>query len=211
MSPVGSALQREDGPPVILASASRVRADMLKTAGIEVAVQPAAVDEGEIKASFKSAGAAATEAAVALAELKADRVSRMVPENAIVLGADQILTCDDAWFDKPPGRAAARDQMERLSGRTHELHTAVVAFRGRARIWHHLDRTRLWMRDLSPAFLDAYLGAVGDDLMQTVGGYHMERLGPHLFDKIEGDFFAVLGLPLLPTLAFLRDQGVLKA
>lgn len=211
LSSVGSALQRDDGPPVILASASRTRADMFKAVGIEVAIQPSAVDEDEVKASFKSAGGAATEAAVALAELKAGRVSRMVSENAIVLGADQILTCGDDWFDKPTDRTAAREQMERLSGRTHELHTAVVAFRGGARIWHHLDRTRLWMRDLSPTFLDAYLNVVGDDAMQTVGGYHMERLGPHLFDKIEGDFFAVLGLPLLPTLAFLRDQGGLKA
>lgn len=184
---------------------------MLKAAGIDVMIQPAAVDEGEIKASFKAAGGSPGDAAVALAELKADRVARALPEQAIVLGADQILTSGQEWFDKPVDLDAARRQLESLGGQPHQLHTAVVAFRGRARIWHHLDQTRLWMRPLSPAFLDVYLAEVDEAILETVGGYHIERLGPHLFSRIEGDHFSILGLPLLPTLGFLRDQGVLVA
>ena len=185
---------------------------MLEAAGIETVLQPAAVDEGEIKDSFKAAGGSAGgEAAVALAELKADRVAIGARPEAVVLGGDQILTCEGDWFDKPPDRDAARAQLERLSGKPHELHTAVVAFRNGVRIWHHLTLNRLWMRDLSPAFLDHYLDAIGDDALETVGGYHIERLGPHLFTRIEGDHFSILGLPLLPTLAFLRDQGCIAA
>lgn len=204
-----SGLQRADAPPVVLASASRTRADLLEAAGIEAKSQAAAVDEAEIKVSFRAAGGSAAEAAVALAELKAERVSRMAPPTAIVLGADQILTAERVWFDKPTDQDVARKQLEQLSGQPHQLHTAVVAFRNGVRVWHHLDLTRLWMRDLSPAFLDRYLQAIGDDVMQTVGGYHMERFGPHLFSRIEGDHFSILGLPLLPVLDFLRAQGVL--
>ena len=201
----------QDAPPLILASASRARAAMFKAAGVDVALQPAAVDESEVKMSFKAAGGSAGEASIALAELKASRVAASAPPQAIVLGADQILTCEDAWFDKPPDRKAAREQLARLADKPHELHTAVVAFRGGARIWHHLTLTRLWMRPLSSDFLDGYLDAVGDAALETVGGYHIERLGPHLFSRIDGDHFSILGLPLLPTLAFLRDQGVLAA
>lgn len=200
-----------DGPKVVLASASRARADMLAAAGVEIATKAAAVDEAEIKVSFKAAGGSPGEAAIALADLKAERVASALPAETIVLGADQILTSEQAWFDKPVDLDAARRQLERLSGLPHQLHTAVVAFRGGARIWHHLDLTRLWMRPLSPAFLDAYLTSVGDAVLETVGGYHIERLGPHLFSRIEGDHFSILGLPLLPTLGFLRDQGVVSA
>lgn len=199
----------EDGPRLILASASRTRAAMFEAAGVEIMPQPSAVDESEVKASFKAAGGTAGEAAVALAELKAGRVAISAPPDAVVLGADQILTCDDAWFDKPIDREIARQQLSTLAGKPHELHTAIVAFRGGARIWHHLDLTRLWMRPLSDDFLDRYLDVIGEDALETVGGYHIERLGPHLFSRIDGDHFSILGLPLLPTLAFLRDQGVL--
>lgn len=199
----------DDAPPLILASASQARAAMFEAAGVGVVLQPAAVDEGEVKMSFKAAGGSAGEAAVALAELKAGRIAASASPEAIVLGGDQILTCEDAWFDKPPDRETAREQLERLAGKPHELHTAVVAFRSGARIWHHLTLTRLWMRPLSANFLDGYLDAIGDDALETVGGYHIERLGPHLFSRIEGDQFSILGMPLMPTLAFLRDQGVL--
>lgn len=201
----------EDSPPLILASASRARAAMFEAVGVDVTLGPAAVDEGEVKASFKAAGGSAGEAAVALAELKAGRTAAGASPEAIVLGADQILTCEDDWFDKPPDRGAAKAQLQRLASKPHELHTAVVAFRNQARAWHHLERTRLWMRPLSDGFLDRYLDAVGDDVLETVGGYHIERLGPHLFARIEGDHFSILGLPLLPTLGFLRDQGVVVA
>lgn len=204
-------LNIEGGPSLILASASLARADMLKAAGIEVTLRPAAVDEGELKASFKAAGGSAKEAAVALAELKAKVIAAAMPPEAIVLGADQILTSDDQWFDKPTDRASAKAQLQKLAGKPHELHTAVVAFRGGARIWHHLALNRLWMRSLSPDFLDHYLDAIGDDVLQTVGGYHIERFGPHLFSRIEGDHFSILGLPLLPTIAFLQGQGGIRS
>ncbi len=201
----------QQGPAVILASASATRAGMLAAAGVEVTISPATVDEAAVKTSLRAAGGGAGEAAIALAELKAERASTNAAQDAVVLGADQILVCEGDWFDKPPDRPAARAQIERLSGRRHELHTAVVGFRNGLRVWHHLDLTRLWMRPLSSAFLDRYLDAVGEDATRTVGGYQIERLGAHLFSRIEGDHFAVLGLPLLPTLAFLREQGVLAA
>jgi septum formation protein len=201
----------DNASPLILASASQARAQMLKAAGIDILLQPAAVDEDEVKASFKAAGGSAGEAAVALAELKAGRIAATAPPDAVVLGADQMLTCQDQWFDKPPDRETAKQQLSTLSGQPHELHTAVVAFRNGARIWHHLALNRLWMRPLSPDFLDKYLDAVGEHIHETVGGYHIERFGPHLFTRIEGDHFSILGLPLLPTLAFLRDQGILAA
>ncbi len=202
----------KSAPPLILASASRARAAMFEAVGIEVSLQPAAVDEDEIKTSFKAAGGSAGEAAVALAELKAKVIAATAPSPAaIVLGADQILTSEGDWFDKPTDRDAAYAQLSKLAGKPHELHTAIVAFRGGARIWHHLALNRLWMRDLSPDFLDGYLDAVGDDMLETVGGYHIERLGPHLFSRIEGEHFSILGLPLLPTLNFLREQGVVMA
>lgn len=196
---------------MILASGSRTRADMLKAAGLKVHVQPAAVDEDEIKASFKASGGSAGEAAVALAELKAGRIAASAPPEAIVLGADQILTCEGQWFDKPPDREAARAQLRALAGKSHELHSAVVAFRGGARIWHHLAVSRLTMRPLSADAIERYLNAAGDDVLSSVGCYRIEGLGAHLFTRIEGDNFAILGLPLLPVLAFLRDQGVVQA
>lgn len=202
-------LHQNDAPPVILASGSQTRASMLKAAGIQIEARPSSVDEEEIKVSFKAAGATPGDTAIALAELKAQRVAQTMPEDRIVLGADQMLSAGKDWFDKPISRDGARRQLEALSGREHQLHTAVVGFRGRIRIWHYLDLTTLWMRLLSPSFLDRYVDEVGDALMETVGGYHMERLGPHLFDRIDGDHFSILGLPLLSTLAFLRDQGVL--
>jgi len=205
---MSGSMLKENAPSVTLASASSARASMLRAAGINAAIQPADVDEGEIKASFKAAGGAPGDAAIALAELKAMRVVAMLPEDHIVLGADQILTSGQEWFDKPSDLGAARQQLERLSGDSHQLHTAVVAFRGRQRVWHHLDLTTLTMRSLSPAFLERYLEMVGEDATATVGGYHMERLGPHLFRQIKGDHFSILGMPLLPVLSFLREQGV---
>lgn len=201
----------EGGPPLILASASQARAAMFEAAGVEVALQPAAVDEGEVKASFKAAGGSAGEAAVVLAELKANFVASTAPPEAVVLGADQILTCEGDWFDKPPDRHAAHEQLSRLGGKAHELHTAVVAFRGGARVWHHLATPRLQMRPLSNDFVERYLDAAGDGILASVGCYQIEGAGAHLFTRIDGDYFSILGLPLLPVLSFLRDQGVVMA
>jgi septum formation protein len=204
-----AALQQNAAPPVILASASPSRARLLAAAGVAVERRPAAVDEAEVKRTLAAEGVSAPDAAVALAELKAQQVARLAPPEAIVLGADQILACEGRWLDKPAGRAEARAQLGLLAGRRHELATAVVAFRERARIWHHVAVPRLWMRRCSDAFLDAYADAAGDALLGSVGAYQIEGLGAQLFARIEGDRFAIEGLPLLEVLEFLRDQGVL--
>ena len=204
-----AALQGRAAPPVILASASPARARLLAAAGLAFERHPAAVDEAEVRQALAAEGVSAADAAVALAELKAQRVAQLVPAEAIVFGADQILTCEECWFDKPAGRAEARAQLGALAGRRHELATAVVAFRERARVWHHVTVPRLWMRACSETFLDAYLEAAGDAVLGSVGAYQIEGPGAQLFARIEGDRFAIEGLPLLELLEFLRDQGVL--
>jgi septum formation protein len=195
-------------PRVVLASASPTRAHLLRAAGVPFEQRPAAVDEASLKEALRAEGVSAGDAAVALAELKAQRVASQMPD-AIVLGADQILTCEERWFDKPQDRAEAQAQLGALAGRWHELATAVVAFRGGARVWHHLAVPRLWLRDPSPEFLQDYLDALGETALTSVGAYQIEGVGAQLLARIQGDHFAVLGLPLLPLLEFLREQGVL--
>lgn len=207
MSAPAAALSRAE---VVLASGSATRSAMLERAGVAVRRHPAAVDEEEVKLSCRAAGLTADEVAEALAELKAQRVSPRHP-GAIVIGADQMLECEGAWFDKPADLAAARRQLEALSGRRHRLVSCVVAVRDGQRLWHHSEAALLTMRPLSPAFLDAYLAAVGDAALGSVGAYQVEGLGAQLFARVQGDFFTVLGMPLFPLLDFLRIQGVLPA
>jgi septum formation protein len=195
-------------PRVILASASPTRARLLQAAGVPFEQQPAAIDEPSLKEALRAEGVPAGDAAVALAELKAERVAARMPD-ALVLGADQVLTCEGRWFDKPRHRAEASAQLDALGGKRHELATAAVAMRGGARVWHHVAVPRLWLRHCSPAFREAYLDAVGEAALTSVGAYQIEGLGAQLLARIEGDHFAVLGLPLLELLQFLRGQGVL--
>jgi septum formation protein len=197
-------------PRLILASASTSRRALLTAAGLSFAVQPAPIDEAAAKRSARASGATAAEAALLLADLKARHVAQAAPD-AMVIGADQILVCDGAWFDKPPDIAAAREQLRTLRGRSHELATAVVCQAGQTRVWHHIAQPHLTMRDASDAFIDAYLQAEGDDVTGTVGAYRLEGRGAHLFIRVEGEHSAVLGLPLLPLLAFLRQHGVLMS
>jgi len=206
--PTPPSLLAAAAPQVVLASASAARAQLLAAAGVPFERQPAMVDEGAMKEALKAEGAGAEDAAIALAELKAQHVARQRPE-AIVLGADQILTREGRWFDKPRSGAEARAQLAELAGRRHELATAVVAFRGGVRVWHHVAMARLWLRHFSPEFLDAYLGVTGDTAFASVGAYQIEGAGAQLLARLEGDHFAVLGLPLLEVLEFLRAQGVL--
>jgi septum formation protein len=196
------------GPRVILASASRTRARLLGAAGVPFEQQPSAIDEPALKEALQAAGVPAGDAAVTLAGLKAERVAARMPD-ALVLGADQILTCEGRWFDKPGDRAEAGARLDALAGKRHELATAVVAVRAGARVWHHVAVPRLWLRQCSPSFREAYLDAAGEAALSSVGAYQIEGLGAQLLVRIEGDHFAVLGLPLLELLEFLRGQGVL--
>ncbi|TWA68575.1 septum formation protein [Azospirillum baldaniorum] len=195
-------------PAVVLASGSRTRAEMLERAAVRVTLAPAAVDEEEIKLAARAEGAPVEDVAEALAELKAQRVTRKHP-GALVIGADQMLECEGRWFDKPADRDAARAQLQDLRGKTHRLVSCAVVIRDGERLWHHVDRAHLTMRPFSDAFLDSYLNAAGDDVLGSVGAYHLEGLGAQLFHRVDGDFFTILGLPLLPLLGFLRVHGVI--
>jgi septum formation protein len=141
--------------------------------------------------------------------LKAQRVAMRFPD-AVVIGADQILVCDGAWFDKPEDREAACRQLLALRGKMHMLATAVVCQRRDQLLWHHVVRPHLTMRDFSDGFVDDYLAAEGDRVLSSVGAYRLEGLGIHLFERIEGEHTAILGLPLLPLLGFLRQHGVVR-
>ncbi len=196
------------GTPVILASQSAARADLLRGAGVAFEARPARIDEAAVKAAGRAEDAGPDDVALALAGMKAERVRA---PGQVVVGADQLLVCGDAWFDKPDSIEAARRQLLLLRGRTHELVTAVVCMKDGAEIWHHVARPRLAMRAFSDEFLDAYLGLEGERVTESVGGYRLEGPGVQLFDRVEGEFAAILGLPLLPLLGFLRQHGVLPA
>ena len=194
-------------PPVILASQSAIRRKLLENAGLAVETLPARVDEDEIKLALRAAGASVEDAAIKLAEAKARRVAERIP-GALVIGCDQMLECNGVWFDKPPDRAYAAAHLRALSGKTHRLISAVVAYRNMVRVWHHVDAAKLSVRPLSDAFIATYLDQVGEAALSSVGAYQLEGLGAQLFTRIEGDYFTVLGLPLLPLLGFLRANGV---
>lgn len=196
-------------PRLVLASASAARRALLDAAGLRFEALPAAVDEAAIKEAAQAEGIPPAEAALMLADAKAERIARRDPD-ALVIGCDQLLVCEGRWYDKPPDRAAARDHLLALRGRTHELVTALVCHRHGGRVWQHLARPRLTMRDFSDAFLDAYLAAEGERLLGSVGAYRLEGPGIHLFARIQGDHAAILGLPLLELLGFLRQHGVLR-
>lgn len=192
---------------LVLASGSRTRAAMLERAGLAAILDKPAVDEEEVKLAGRAEGVPVEAVAEALAELKAMRITRR-HLGALVIGADQMLECEGAWFDKPMDRAGARDQLLTLRGKTHQLVSCAVVVRDGERLWHKVDRARLTMRPFSEAFLDDYLDRVGDDVLHSVGAYQLEGLGAQLFQRVEGDFFTILGLPLLPLLGFLRVHGV---
>jgi septum formation protein len=192
--------------PLVLASRSSVRQKLLAAAGVPVEVCPADIDERGLEA------AAPLQAPVAIAALlareKAAVISRRMA-GRLILGADQTLSLDGERFAKPADRAAARAQLRTLSGRTHELYSAVAFVRDGAVLFDHVGVARLTMRALSDRFLDAYLDAVGDAATMSVGAYQLEGLGIQLFERIDGDYFTVLGLPLTAALDFLRRQGSL--
>jgi septum formation protein len=192
---------------VILASASKSRAALLRAAGVTFDVVPASADEEAVKDALKAEGAHAAQCAETLAELKAVQVSQRYPE-ALVIGADQMLECDGIWFNKPADLNAARAHLVALRGRTHHLPTsAAVALNG-SRIWHVTATPRLTMRSFTDAFIEHYLANVGMAALSSVGAYQLEGWGVQLFQQIDGAFFTILGLPLIELLAFLREHGV---
>ncbi len=195
-------------PPLILASASPTRHALLAAAGLTFTVQTGRFDEEQAKRAARAAGTTPESLALALAHGKAAAVSALRPE-AIVIGADQILLCAGHMFDKPADLAAARTHLLALRARTHHLVTAVTALRAGQPLWHHLASPSLTMRAFSDAALEQYLAAEADSVTTTVGGYRLEGRGIQLFEAIEGDHFSILGLPLLPLLAFLRSEGVI--
>jgi len=182
---------------------------MLESAGLSFSVQAPRVDEEAAKASLRANGLKPRDQADALAELKALSISRSTPD--FVIGADQMLAIEGDVLDKPKDLAEAKAHLEKLRGRTHELITAAVIAREGAIIWRHIDTPKLKMRAFSDAFLDQYLAQAGDSALHSVGAYQLEGLGAQLFERVEGDYFSVLGLPLLPLLSFLREHGIVRA
>jgi septum formation protein len=197
------------GEPLVLASKSPSRRMLLEAAGIPLVLDPAEIDERGIEQS-KAAGAGAKEVAILLAREKARATAARHP-NAAVLGADQTLCLGTQRFSKPISRDAARDQIATLSGKTHELHSAAAISRGGKIVFEAVATAKLTMHTLSPAFIDAYLNAAGERVTKSVGCYQLEGLGIHLFEKIEGDHFTILGMPLLPLLAYFRAAGMIRA
>lgn len=195
---------------LVLASASAARKRLIADAGVIATTDPADIDESAIKQECRHAGSSSAECATRLAEAKALAVAAR-RQGRLVLGADQLLDYDGEWFDKPRDREEARDQLRRLRGHSHELVTAVTVVRDNERLWRTVERPRVTMRAFSDAFLDQYLEEMGERVLKTVGGYELEGLGSQLMAKVEGDYFAILGLPLLPLLDFLRSVGVLAA
>jgi septum formation protein len=196
---------------LILASGSRFRRDMLEHAGIKIRVVPADVDEPAIRAAMTDDNPDIDPADVAqvLARIKAEQISARYPD-ALVIGADQVLVCAGEIFAKPASIAAARSQLLALRGLAHALPTAVVLAERGVSVWSHVDAPHLTMRTFSHAFLDAYLAAEGDSVTETVGGYKLEGRGAQLFDSIDGNYFTILGLQLIPLLAELRARGHLQ-
>ncbi len=191
----------------MLASASKIRSRILNDAGIKHICDPAKIDEAALKTAMKNQTAEVETVAAALADAKAGEVSSRYP-NAFVIGADQILECEGRWFDKPPDPAAAGATLRVLRGRRHRLVSAVSVFRENECAWRHLETPSLTMRDFSDSFLACYIEDAGAEILESVGGYRLEGTGAQLFTSIEGNYFTILGLPLLALLDFLRKVGV---
>ncbi|MBA8836904.1 Maf-like protein [Ochrobactrum sp. RH2CCR150] len=193
---------------LILASKSPFRSALLKNAGIEFSGESADIDERAVEAPLYETGATPEEVAQVLAEAKALDVAEKNP-GAVVIGCDQTLSLGDEIFHKPANMEAAGRQLLQFSGKTHQLNSAVVLVKDGETLWRHVSVARMTMRALSPAFVGRYLGRVGDSALSSVGAYQVEGPGIQLFEKIEGDYFTIVGLPLLPLLAELRKENLI--
>ncbi len=198
-------------PRVILASQSRSRRQMLTAAGLTFEAIASTVDEPKLRRRLEASGSDCSPEAIAraLAAAKACEVSRAHPD-AIVIGGDQVLALGMRIFEKPPNLAAARRHLMELRGQTHVLVSAVVLAQGGDVCWEHADMARLAVRAFSPAFIDRYLAIAGEDVCLSVGAYQLEGLGAQLFERIDGDYFTILGLPLVALLGALRARGVIE-
>lgn len=191
---------------VTLASTSASRRALLAAAGVAAQSAAPKVDEAALRAGLRQEGVSVRDQAMALAEMKAMRISAVRP--GLVIGADQMLALGDEAFDKPANLEAAAAHLRRLSGQTHTLETAIVVCEDAKPVWRHLARPKLTMRPLTDSFISGYIADCGDSLLSTVGAYQLEGRGAQLFTRIEGDYFSILGLPLLPLLDYLRVRGV---
>ena len=193
---------------IILASKSKIRADILKNAGINFIIDSSTVDEDSIKDSLLSEGSDTISISQALADLKAQNRSIHWP-NHLIIGADQILEFDGKIYSKPIDIDDVKIRLNILSGKKHKLYTAVSIVLDQKVIWKNTSISILTMRNLTENFINKYLETVGDDAINCVGGYQIEGMGIQLFEKIEGDFFSILGLPILPILRYLRDRKMI--
>jgi septum formation protein len=190
--------------PLVLGSASASRSALLEAAGLEFEVDPAGIDESAIrKVVTKDRGATPSDIADVLARAKAETVSERNP-GSLVIGADQVLACGDELFKKPKSMEDARRTLLALQGKTHQLHASIALAREGHVFWAHIETAHLTMRALSPEDIGRYLGEAGEKVLSSVGAYQLEGLGVHLFEEIKGDYFTILGLPMLALLKRLR-------
>ncbi|GAB5456858.1 MAG: Maf family protein [Henriciella sp.] len=193
---------------IILASGSASRRALLAGAGVSARSIKPNVDEETAKTAMRGDGMSVRDQAMQLAEMKALKVSRSKP--GFVIGGDQMLSLDGEAFDKPADLAGAAAHLRKLSGKAHTLETAIVIAENGEPIWRHLARPKLTVRTLSDSFIDTYVETCGEALLSTVGAYQLEGMGAQIFSKIEGDYFSILGLPLLPLLDYFRVRGLLS-
>ncbi len=201
------------GADLVLASASASRAKILTDAGLDFCQYPVRIDEEAIRVAGGADMVPASDIAITLAEMKGSAAVHLLSVGhktppAYILGCDQILVCDDKIYNKPLDLAAAKSQLLALSGKTHQLLTAVVLFRHGSRIWHHLSLADMKMRELDNEFIDTYLEHIGAAALTSPASYQIERFGVHLFSQIKGCHYSILGIPLLEVLSILRENGL---
>ena len=195
--------------PLILASKSRARSQILKNAGLDFEMVASNVDEDSLKLAMRAEGAPVRDQVMLLAEAKSVKVSERHP--GLVIGADQMMSFKGQALDKPASLDEARDRLRDMRGDPHTLENGVVICEGGRSVWRYANAVKLTMRPFSDAFLDAYIDRVGDQVLDSVGAYQLESLGIQLFSNIEGDYFSVLGLPILPVLDYLRTRGLIPS